>query len=285
MIKKITTVALCLIAIVLAAGRSAEAADDAQPITPQKVMPLWNGKDLSGLTTWLKDTKREDPRGVFKVTDGMIHLSGDGLGELCTVQQYRDYHLVVEYKWGKRADGKKYVRNSGILLHAVGPDDASSGIWPSSIECQVAQGCVGDVIPIRGKDASGKEFPVRLTAETEVAPDGRRHRWKSGGTVKSFPPVQSQLWWNKHDWDFKEFLDTRGKDDVESPLGEWTRVDCICAGDRITIKVNGQTVNECYNVYPAAGRIGLEVEGFEIFFRKFEVHPLATQRSASGSAK
>jgi hypothetical protein len=115
---------------------------------------------------------------------------------------------------------------------------------------------------------------VRLTAETEAALDGRRHRWKPGGEVKSFPPVRSQLWWNKHDWDFKELLDTRGRDDVESPLGQWTRVECICTGDRITIKVNGQTVNECYNVYPAAGRIGLEVEGFEIFFRKFEVQPL-----------
>jgi hypothetical protein len=251
----------------------------AEPIVPRKVTPLWNGRDLSGLTTWLKDTKREDPRGVFKVTDGMIHLSGDGMGELCTVQGYRDYHLVVEYKWGQRTDGGKNVRNSGILLHAIGPDNAASGIWPSSIECQVAQGCVGDIIPIRGKDAGGKEFPVRLTAETEVAPGGRRHRWKPGGEVKSFPPVRSQLWWSKHEWDFKEFLDTRGENDVESPLGEWTRVECICAGDRITIKVNGQTVNECYDVHPAAGRIGLEVEGFEIFFRKFEVHPLHDKKS------
>jgi len=251
-----------------------KAADSAEPITPRKVMSLWNGKDLTGLTTWLKDTKREDPRGVFKITDGMIHLSGDGLGELCSEAEYRDYHLVVEYKWGQRTDGAGGVRNSGILLHAVGPDDASSGIWPSSIECQIAQGCVGDFIPIRGKDAAGNEFPVRLTAETEASPDGRRHRWKPDGEIKSFPPVRSQLWWSKHQWDFKEVLDTRGKDDVESPLAEWTRVDCICAGDRITIKVNGQTVNECYDVCPSAGRIGLEVEGFEIFFRKFEIQPI-----------
>jgi hypothetical protein len=43
---------------------------------------------------------------------------------------------------------------------------------------------------------------------------------------------------------------------------------------RITIKVNGHTVNECYKVYPAAGRIGLEVESCEIFLPKFEVHPV-----------
>ena len=272
--------ALCT-AVLLAnasATLAVRAADSAGPITPHKVMRLWNGNDLTGLTTWLKDTKREDPRGVFKIADGMIHLSGDGLGELCTQAEYRDYHLVVEYKWGQRTDGAGGVRNSGILLHAVGPDDAASGIWPSSIECQIAQGCVGDFIPIRGKDATGKEFPVRLTAETEASPDGRRHRWKPDGVVKSFPPVRSQLWWSKHEWDFEEVLDTHGKNDVESPLADWTRVDCICAGNRITIKVNGQTVNECYDVYPSAGRIGSEVEGFEIFFRKFEIQPIEASK-------
>ena len=77
-----------------------------------------------------------------------------------------------------------------------------------------------------------------------------------------------------HDPDFKEVLDTRGKQDVESPLTEWTRVECICQGKRITVLVNGVTVNECFDVFPSAGKILLESEGFEIFFRKFELHPL-----------
>jgi len=38
--------------------------------------------------------------------------------------------------------------------------------------------------------------------------------------------------------------------------------------------VNGTTVNECYNVFPQAGKILLESEGFEILFRKFELYPL-----------
>jgi hypothetical protein len=243
-------------------------------IAPREATPLFNGRDLSGLTTWLKDTQRDDPRKVFRVTDGMIHLSGEGHGYVATDREYRDYHLVVEYKWGQRTDGGKYVRNSGILLHATGPDGGAGGAWPSCLECQLAQGCVGDLIVIRGKDAQGQPIPVQITAETELAPDGRRHRWKQGGEVKSFPPTRGQFWWNKHDWEFQELLDTRGKDDVESPVGEWTRVECLCAGKRITIKVNGQTVNECYDVFPAAGRILLQTEGFEIFFRKFELHPL-----------
>lgn len=255
------------------ASRSAGAADP-EPAAPTEITPLFNGKDLAGLSTWLKDTRRDDPRHVFSVKDGMLRLSGDGLGYVATDKAYRDYHLTVEYKWGNKTDGGKYVRNSGILLHATGPDGGAGGAWPSCIECQLAQGCVGDFIVIRGKDEKGETIPVELTAETELAPDGRRHRFKPGGELKTFPTTRGQLWWNKHDWDFKEFLDTRGKDDVESPLGEWTRVECFCSGDKITVKVNGQTVNECRGVHPAAGRILLQTEGFEILFRKFEIGPI-----------
>src|SRR5215831_14768874 len=132
--------------------------DDDKPeaVAPKETIQLFNGKDLSGLTTWLKDSKREDPRKVFRVTDGQIHISGDGFGYLATDEAYRDYHLIVEYKWGKKTDGGKFVRNSGVLLHAVGPDGGASGTWMSSIECQLAQGCVGDLIVIRGKDDKGQ---------------------------------------------------------------------------------------------------------------------------------
>jgi 3-keto-disaccharide hydrolase len=249
-------------------------AQGAEPIAPRQRAPLSNGKDLAGLTTWLKDTQRDDPRKVFRVADGVIHVSGEGNGYLATEQEYRDYHLVVEYKWGQRTNGGKYVRNSGILLNIVGPDGGAGGSWPSCIECQLAQGCVGDLIVIRGKDDAGDMIPVQVAAETELAPDGRRHRFKPGGELKTFPPIRGQLWWSKHDWEFKEFLDTRGKHDVESPLGEWTCVECVSAGDRLTILVNGQKVNECRNVFPTAGRIALQCEGFEIYFRRFELQPL-----------
>jgi len=42
-----------------------------------------------------QDTKREDPRKVFTVSDGMIHISGDGYGGLVTNKRYRDYHLCA----------------------------------------------------------------------------------------------------------------------------------------------------------------------------------------------
>lgn len=255
------TLALFFFAVTHVAGQDT-------PVAPTGLIQLFNGKDLTGLTTWLKDTKRDDPRKVFTVKDGILHLSGDGFGYVATEKTYKDYHLTVEYKWGKRTDGGKYVRNSGILLHATGPDGGAGGTWMASVECQLAQGCVGDLISIRGKDAKGDVIPVALKAKTVLGSD-KRPRWSKGGEVRTF--TKGQLWWNKHEAGFKELLDTHGKDDVESKLGDWTKVECICRGSKIEIIVNGTKVNEAFDVFPAAGKILLQTEGFEVDFRRFEI--------------
>src|SRR5205085_1971532 len=156
-----------------------------EAVRPAAATKLFNGKDLSGFTTWLKDTKRDDPKKVFRVTDGMLHATGDGFGYLATEKAYRDYRAVIEYKWGKKTDGGKYVRNSGLLLNAVGPDGGANGTWMSCIECQLAQGCVGDLIVIRGKDDAGKPIPVSITSDVELGPD-KRPRWSPGGTKTVF---------------------------------------------------------------------------------------------------
>lgn len=266
---------LCIVLFLVPtpAGSRGDEPRRAEPVRPRQVIRLFNGRDLGGLSTWLKDTEHDDPRRVFRITDGLLHITGEGDGYLATESEYRDYHLVVEYRWGRRTDGGNSVRNSGILLHATGPDGGAQGTWMSSIECQLAQGCVGDLIVIRGRDAQDRMIPVRLTSPTIIGPD-RRPRWSEGGSPTEFTGGR-QLWWSRHDPEFKELLDTRGREDVESRVGEWTRVDCVCDGSRITVRVNGNTVNGCYDVSPAAGKILLQSEGFELFVRKFEVHPLA----------
>lgn len=256
----------------LALGNTASADEHAEAITPTKLIKLFNGKDLDGLTTWQKDTKSNDPKQVYTVVDGMIRVSGEGSGYIGTKQAYKDYHLTVEYKWGKhRTNLSKYVRNSGVLLHATGPDGAAGGVWMSSIECQLAQGCEGDFILIRGKGKDGKRVERTISSETRIAPDGRT-RWHKGG--KKIVYSGRQMWWNKHDHEYQELLDTRGRWDVASRLGEWTKVEVICRGHRVTVTINGQTVNECFDVQPAAGKILLQNESYEVFFRRFELRPL-----------
>jgi hypothetical protein len=249
----------------------ANSAVAAEPVAPVATAPLFNGKDLSGFGTWLKDSKRDDPKKVFRVTDGLLHVTGDGFGYLATEKAYKDYRVVLEFKWGQKTDGGKYVRNSGLLLHATGPDGGAGGTWMASVECQLAQGCCGDLIPIRGKGDKGQAIPVQFASDVALGPD-KRPRWKEGGEKMTF--TGRQLWWKDHDPDFKELLDTRGKNDVESKLGEWTKVECVCEGSTITVFVNGVKVNRAYDVSPAGGKILLQTEGFELFVRTFEVHPL-----------
>ncbi|MEZ6114522.1 MAG: DUF1080 domain-containing protein [Pirellulaceae bacterium] len=247
-----------------------------------QTIELSRGDDLSQFTTWLKDTQHDDPRRVFSIRDGVIRVSGEGAGYLATKDSYRDYHLSLEYKWGERTDGSGIVRNSGVLLHGTGPHGAARGVWMASVEVQLAQGCEGDLIVIRGKDSKGETIPVTLTSDTRLAEDNRT-RWQRGGK----PTLYSgrQFWWSNHQPGFEEKLDTRGRDDVASPLGHWTRVDCLCRGDRITVKINGVTVNEAYNVFPAAGKILLQNEGNEILFRNVRIQSLPRDDSDSTSER
>jgi hypothetical protein len=264
---------LFLVGSLAVTARGAET--DAEPIIPREVLRPFNAKDFSGLYTWLKKTGRDDPQGVFRVENGTIRCGAEDMGYIATREAYQNYHLVVEYKWGRRNSEAKEVRNSGVLLHGLGPDGSAGGVWMTSIECQLAQGCEGDLIVIPGKMEAGEPYPAMITSNTTVAEDGRT-RWLERGKPTRYSG--KQFWWSKHEPFFKELIDTRGKDDVASPLGEWTKVECVCNGARITIKVNGVTVNECYDVKPAAGKILLQTEGHEVYFRNFELRPLPKAR-------
>lgn len=242
-----------------------------EPRTPMEVIRPLDQKDLRSFSVWLKKNGRDDPDRVFRLEDGVLRCGDEDLGYVATRESYKDFHLSVEYRWGRKNPNDKYVRNSGVLLHGVGPDGSANGVWMTSIECQLAQGCEGDLILIKGKTADGAPYPATITSTTHVAEDGKT-RWQSDGK----PTVYSgkQFWWSKHQPFFKELIDTRGQNDVASPLGEWTKVECLCQGSRITIKINGETVNECFDANPAAGKILLQSEGHEVFFRNMELRPL-----------
>lgn len=242
-----------------------------EPRTVMAPVKLWNGKDLAGLTPWIKETGGDDTRRVFRVTEDLLHVTGEGFGYLASEHAYRDYRAVLEFKWGKRTDGGKYVRNSGLLVNAVTPH-GGTGTWPPCIEVQLAQGCCGDLITIGGKNALRNPVASEITSDIAIGPD-KRPRWSVGGDKKVF--TKQQLWWNRHDPTFEELLDTRGKDDVESPLGEWTRVEVEARDDTLTVFVNGHKVNHAYHVRPAAGKVLLQCEGFELWVRTWELQPLA----------
>ena len=113
---------------------------------------------------------------------------------------------------------------------------------------------------------------MQLTSDVVLGPD-KRPRWKKGGEPTRSSP-SGQLWWSLHDPDFKELLDTRGKDDVESPLGEWTRVECLCDGRHDHGQRQRHDGQRVLRRLPRGRQDPAAVRRLRAAVRKFELQPL-----------
>jgi len=200
-----------------------------------ETVKLFNGKDLEGWYTFTKHADKDadpyaDPKGVYKVEDGVIHISGEEFGCLTTKAEFENYRLRLEVKWGDKKwpprDQAKTPRDSGILMHCVGPDK----VWTKSIECQIQEHDFGDFYMVGGTtiDANGKTEKGRIVKTT----------------------------------------------DAEKPNGEWNVVEVVCESDAITHIVNGVEVNKGTKASVTRGKIILQSEGAEVFYRNITLTPL-----------
>src|SRR5262249_43077510 len=154
------------------------------------------------------------------------------------------------------------------LLHCTGPD-GGYGPWMTSIECQMIEGGTADILVL-----GNKERPYKLTTTVEYRETGpkggKQPYFKKDGEKKEFTGGRINWWGRDPMW--SDDLGFRGKDDLEKPIGEWNKLECICAGDSITLIVNGTVANQAANVNPHKGKILFQSEGAEVFFRKIELH-------------
>jgi hypothetical protein len=239
----------------------------AEPVRPARKIVLFNGGDLSGFYVSLKDTGREDPKGVFTLRNNLIRISGEAWGGLTTRQEYADYRLVVEWKWGEKTwpPRENNARDSGILVHGTGEDGAAGNGWLESIEYQIIEGGTGDLILVRGASRP------RVTVEAEQRSDGQLY-WKPGA-----PRVvrdQGRINWFGRDMAWQDRKGFRGAADLERPPGQWNRSEIAARGCELTFYVNGRIVNQALESSHCQGKIQIQSEGAEIFIRRIELHPL-----------
>ena len=269
--------AIILIAPVGVAAENAAPKDVATAVTPKDgPIRLLNGKDLDNCYTWLKDTQLEDPRRVFRVEDGILHITGDGLGSVITKDSYRDFHAIVEFKWGDKTwrTREDSARDSGFLIHSHGADGGYSGTWMPSVEVQIIEGGVGDFILVNGVDKNKQPLDISLTSEVDRDRDGEVI-WKAGGKRETFNRSnRKRINWFGRDPNWKDEKGFRGAHDKDSPHGEWTRLDVFCDGGHVEVFVNGTKVNEAFDVSPHEGRLQLQTELAEVFYRRWELWPL-----------
>jgi len=107
-------------------------------------------------------------------------------------------------------------------------------VWPRSVECQIQEGDCGDFWLIDSVTAIVDGVQQGPTRNTRV--------------IK--------------------------KKDNERPTGEWNRVEVIANKGKCTHIVNGMVVNEGENVSLRSGRILIQSEGAEIYYRKIEIQEL-----------
>ncbi len=238
-----------------------------EAITPAKKIVLFNGQNLDGWYTWLRDTQYEDPKKVFTVENGQIHVSGEDWGGIATKQAYKDYHLIVEWRWGGKTLPPRVnaARDSGILIHGVGEDGAYNRTWLESIESQIIEGGAGDIILVGGKN--------KPTLTVNTVQDGKEVYWQQDG--KAVTKDSGRFNWYGRSRLWKDVKDFRGAEDVEAPMGKWNRQEIFALGDKITYVVNGKVVIHGYNSSHRAGKIQLQSEGAEIYFRRVELRPLS----------
>lgn len=286
----------CFIAAILQViALSAFGADkcESAAITPKQVIHLVNDSPdcLAQFDTWIAGLGlNNDPEKVFRMEKDaagrpLLRVTGHGYGGLITKNSYRDYRLVMEFRWTGATSGKreKKARDNGLLLHCTGrpgncamsPKAKFSGKfespWMKGIELQVIEGGVGDILVLSGWMEDGTFSRTTLRARYSKDRDGEPF-FDKNAELRPFEAFRLNWWGRDPDW--KDEVGFRGKQDVESPMGEWTHVEAIVRGGDFTYFVNGTLVNEAKDCNMTQGRILIQTEEAEIVYRKLDLEPL-----------
>jgi hypothetical protein len=258
--------------------------------------PLWNGKNLDGWTTWMREPsptsevpglKRDadgkytesigagrDPLKVFTVVNDVdgrpaIRISGEVFGELRTKASFKDYHLKLQFKWGEKKWPPRAEpgtpRDSGLLYHVHAEPGEEGRTWARSIELQIQEHDVGDLYAV------GSAIAVR--AKRRAGTDPPLYDYDPAG-----------------EWTF--FSQSQGspgrcikQPDNERPTGEWNTVELICFRDESIHIVNGKVVMRLHSptringATPSlltSGPIILQSEGAEVFYRDIQIQAITS---------
>ncbi|WP_184494474.1 3-keto-disaccharide hydrolase [Algoriphagus iocasae] len=192
---------------------------------------LFNGENLEGWHMDVPDLEADSSLRIpFIIRDGLLVSLGTPEGHLITDQEYENYTLELDYRFAGEPG------NCGILVHASEPR-ALYDMFPKSIEVQLMHSNAGDFWCI----------------QQDIQVDDMESRRGP-----------------KEDWGVSEGKERRVKnltDDSEKPLGEWNHIKITCDGDKITVWLNGELVNDGYGATAQKGQIALQAEGAEVEFK------------------
>lgn len=230
---------------------------------------------LPGFYAWDPVHGRGDPEGFFEVEpQGVLHVldlpdhdRDQTFAFLSTDEELGDVRIRVDYRWGTKVWNPfrrlGLPRDSGFFYGVRGPD----ALWPTAVECQIMLGIPAGTVALgqaslstRARDLPGELWPV-------YSPDAPEY---------STPRTP----------DFNRTAVVAKSAAFESPT-DWNTLEVVWVGDRARHSINGHVVFEAHHLRerrddadPAKdvpltrGRVALQQEGAEIYFRDLRVQPL-----------
>lgn len=249
---------------------------------------LFNGSDLSGWDPWLgypdpAVTYRDDPGAVplgtsrdmtgdfaVRMIDGApaIWIKGETWGSLVHRDNLRNYHLRLEFKWGDNtyAPRVSLPQNNGLLYHTHGAPGEVFGTWSPSMEFEIMRGSTGMLVAV------GKGVRGRTTVAHDAGLIEPHLRFQLSG--REVDMINGTPTWN-----------VEAAQDFELAVGQWNTLDLYVVGDRAVHVVNGVPVAQVWDMATIApdgsrkpltqGRIQLQSEGAETWFRNITVEPIS----------
>jgi hypothetical protein len=189
-----------------------------------------------------------DPRGVYSVVtvdgEAAIRISGEVWGSLISKDDFCDFHLRLQYKWGTAVWPPLNYLDSGVMWLSTGPLGAVNGGGPA----------------LANPTGSGA-FMVAIEYQLVVG---------GAGAMDDLGPITYQ--------------GPAPLTVADSDPGAWKQVDIIVQGGAAQHLLNGQSIEtgSGFEVeWPGqppmpvlCGKLQLQSEGGEIFFRRIEVQTL-----------
>lgn len=260
--------------------------------TGTKTVRLFNLKDLSNWDVFIgpgldaEGKHRTDVpamglnpvQKVFSVAevDGFkaIRITGERFGGISTKEEYANYHFQCKFKWGtlKWPPKDKSRMDSGILYHAVGPHGVDWGFWMRSQEFQVQEHDCGDYWGL-----DGASFDIKA-----IKNDQGDYVYDPQGALLTFNadnPIGRHCVKNA---------------DAELPSGQWNTLDLYCLGDTAVHMINGivnmvllhsRHIKDGAETPLVKGKIQIQSEGAEIFYRDMTISPITRIPEAIVPAK
>lgn len=231
---------------------------------------LFNGENLEGWDTWVGPIEEngesvglnKDPLNLFSVVDldgeKVIRISGEKFASLATKEEFENYHIKVELKWGDEVFSSY---NSGLLYHSYGDFGVGLGVWMSSHELQLKTGNMGDSYRM-GK--SYCEIPMIKNSE------GKFVYKKDGEILPSIPDTETRV--------------IAKNASYEKTHGEWNTIELYCFEGTSVHLINGKVNMVNYNsgkylgegnIEPLTkGKIQFQSEGGELFIKTIQIKPI-----------